>query len=214
MNNNKEKKNFTQLISVWCAAVCSICCVGLVIGQNFCSGGILTIDVFFGTGIALIGICATFIAGLQIWNHIEFREIRDRIKYLDKIETDIIQDKEDIVKNERKNAKHIGNIFLSLARMTDENDSEILYRAFSITCDVWYLGDNEHNKISSELMLERYIRLNKVFKDKCKLSYLRILKTHFEELDIPREYPDYQQILKLHFKIVEKIDEIIKQNDK
>ncbi len=207
----KKKTNF------WQPAICVVCmiialfCVGLMWYWNNKGGGVVTVDAFIGVAAAFIGVCATVMVGLQIWNHIEFNKVRDRIKNLDEIEKAINDDKKNIVEMRREISIQIGNTYAMLSNQASNIDHRLMNTTNAITCTIWH--DNKTYPQMSEVLLGRYNHLCENFdysKDyEVDINTIKACYSDLNKFTVPQEFKDYTEISKLHFDILSRMKAII-----
>lgn len=122
---NKEK-DYAVIVSVFSAAI-ALTCFGIMIFHNFDQNGVVELDTFVGIGVALIGICATLIVGLQILNYIEFKDAKNKIKELETINSRIAGMNifhETIM---RESNVQLSNVFIQLSKEMENKDKINMY---------------------------------------------------------------------------------------
>ena len=84
-HNTKTMKQIA--VNIVCIIV-SLLCVIMIIEYPFKNGGGFGLENFIGVMATFIGICATMMVGLQIYNHLEIREVTERVKNLQNLENE------------------------------------------------------------------------------------------------------------------------------
>ena len=158
--------------------ISSLLCVILIIESPFKNGGGFGLENFIGVMATFIGICATMMVGLQIYNHLEIREVRERVKNLQNLENE----QKKIIKELRFAQKGVSDLFRLQARtLTDDYVPACL--AISV---IAAYEDGLTNKDALEDLLVKYKKLweyceqNK-FNTRLLRRYLRDFeKMHFD----------------------------------
>jgi len=104
------------VVYIVCITV-SLLCVIIVIEYPFRNGGGFGLENFVGVMATFIGICATMMVGLQIYNHLEIRDISERVKNLQKLENEQIT----IIEKLRFAQKGVSDLFRLQARTRTDN---------------------------------------------------------------------------------------------
>lgn len=153
------------VVNIVCITV-SLLCVIIVIEY----GGGFGLENFIGVMTTFIGICATMMVGLQIYNHLEIRDISERVKNLQKLENE----QRIIIEKLRFAQKGVSDLFRLQARKPTEDYIPICLAVSVITIYEDGLTDKdaledilvkykklwdycEHNKFNTRL-LRRYLR--------------------------------------------------------
>ncbi len=217
----KKKNNWTIFISL-ASFVISVLCAAFVILKNLKMG--VCIDegaTFIGICTSLISACATFMVGLQIYNHLEFSKVKDKTKELEERISEMTQLKEEITKDKKHLeevvdifARGISNTFNHLAKQTMENNpntSAISDSLFAINAFM-YMKDIHSPRVSRVLKrrLEFILELANTFQndtiDDEKFAHNFKL---FKNIVIPNSYEDYFELVQLHSTTVMKLEKII-----
>ena len=104
------------VVNVVCITV-SLLCVIIIIEYPFRNEGGFGLENFIGVMATFIGICATMMVGLQIYNHLEIRDISERVKNLQNLENE----QRKIIRRLRFAQKGVSDLFRLQARIgTDD----------------------------------------------------------------------------------------------
>lgn len=205
-----------NIISIATALVC----VSLTFWGNLKNNGVLTTDAYIGVIATLIGICATIMVGLQIWNHIEFRDTKEKIKDIDSTRSAINDQKDEILKMKIELKQSIGQLYVATANNPLCNSMSHYYRAQSILQDFWCCEGGDKDIIRSSVLLGRMqtlydnIQALKQPFDPHLQFYCQLFYDDLICFDIPTEYPDYKEIYKIKCKITAMLDNIFIEIEK
>ena len=120
ITNTKEYKYFRKMKQIVVNIVCiivSLLCVIIIINCPFKNGGGFGLENFIGVMATFIGICATMMVGLQIYNHLEIRKVTERVKNLKNLE----DEQERIIEKLRFAQKGVSDLFRLQARTGTAN---------------------------------------------------------------------------------------------
>ena len=106
---------------------------------------------FIGVMATFIGICATMMVGLQIYNHLEIREVRERVKNLQNLE----DEQRIIIEKLRFAQKGVSDLFRLQARKPTEDYIPICLAVSVITV----YEDGLTDKDALEDLLVKYKKL-------------------------------------------------------
>ncbi len=213
----KKTKSKWVIINVTCVAT-ALVCIGLTFWGNFKNGGVVTIDAYLGVIGTLIGICATIMVGLQIWNHLEFREVRDRIKRLDETDEEINDHKAELVLIKKEMKQSIGQLYTANSITTEGSCISYYYHAQSILQDYW---SNDNMVLGANSPMRHkvlYGRMSSLYEKFCKLKepydpymgfYCGLFYDDFINFTPPEEYENRNDIIKKQSEIIVKINSIL-----
>ena len=126
-------------------------CVIMIIECLYKNGGGFGLENFIGVMATFIGICATMMVGLQIYNHLEIREVRERVKNLQKLE----DEQRIIIEKLRFAQKGVSDLFRLQARKPTEDYIPICLAVSVITV----YEDGLTDKDALEDLLVKYKKL-------------------------------------------------------
>lgn len=155
-----KKRDYAVIVSIFSATV-ALTCVGIVVFHNFDQNGVVELGTFIGIGVALIGICATLIVGLQILNYIEFKNVKNKINNVDNMESNIINTKKDIEKIQRDYLSVFLDIYCNTDVDFDKERDKGISRLISTIVLFYKLQPNDPYRYLSTYQILSY-QLNKL----------------------------------------------------
>lgn len=188
------KKRDVIIITI-CVAT-AIVCMCLTFWGNLKNNGVLTIDAFMGVIATLIGVCATIIVGFQIASYLELRETKIQVEKLQK-ERERLETISDEINDVRSD---LANAFVAISADTSNDFLRIVSLISTITVDDMATG-------KSKTLLNRYKKLYGTLKDdkshQClELSSIQGLTERLRAVSIPKEFEHYDEIMQLHYEII------------
>lgn len=211
-----EKKCIWSVIISCISTAISLACIGIVTCDNFKTGGVVTIDTFIGVIAALIGVCATIMVGLQIWNHIEFRDVKDKVNEINAAKEEIsitLKEQQDI---NDKYTEQLGMAFMLIANGSKDIilRSNLLLEGIILTNQSYYKNYPNGERGGSMLGLLQTLKNEiKAHGNYClEMSHL----SRFKNMEFPKEHPDYCNMVATQMeiiKIIEANNEKAKQNN-
>lgn len=103
-------------VNIVCIIVSSLCVI-MIIECLFKNGGGFGLENFIGVMATFIGICATMMVGLQIYNHLEIREVTERVKNIKNME----DEQKKLIEKLRFAQKGVSDLFRLEARIRTDN---------------------------------------------------------------------------------------------
>jgi len=138
------------VVNIVCITVSSLCVI-MIIECLYKNGGGFGLENFIGVMATFIGICATMMVGLQIYNHLEIREVRERVKNLQNLE----DEQRIIIEKLRFAQKGVSDLFRLQARKPTEDYIPICLAVSVITV----YEDGLTDKDALEDLLVKYKKL-------------------------------------------------------
>ncbi|MBQ9230676.1 MAG: hypothetical protein IJ190_05770 [Prevotella sp.] len=197
------KNNRNIVIDVVCVAV-SLACVILTFYGQIRYNGVFTLDAYISVIATLIAICTTLMVGLQIYNHMQIREVTESVKNIRKLENE----QKSIIKKLRFAQKGVSDLFrLEGRRQTDD----YIPICLAISVIAMY-EDGVTDKEVLKDILEKYKKLwnycdRNVFNYRMMIKYLPdFQKMHFES-----STDTSKKILQYHVRFLNKLYEEAKK---
>lgn len=185
----------------------AIACIALTFWGNIKNGGVLTPDGFIGVLATLIGVCATIIVGFQIASHLDIHDTKRQMEFV-KAESEKVQkDKKEIQEKIEFLRTNLSNAFVMLSETTENSAIRSLADMSAIYCD-------SPQNIDNEKTLKRYISL----RDNLKRTTTKDRKTLSTQVDRLRSITlnnikHYQEIVKLHFEVIDILENATKEQN-
>lgn len=129
------------IVNIVCIIVSSLCVI-MIIESPFKNESEFGLENFIGVMATFIGICVTMMVGLQIYNHLEIREVRERVKNLQNLENE----QEKIIRELYFAQKGVSDLFRLQARKPTEDYVPICLALSVITVYKDGLTDKENLK--------------------------------------------------------------------
>jgi len=187
------------VVNIVCIIV-SLLCVIMIIEYPFKNGGGFGLENFIGVMATFIGICATMMVGLQIYNHLEIRDITERVKNLQNLENE----QSTIIEKLRFAQKGVSDLFRLQARTRTDNYVPVCLAVSVIAAyedgltDKDALGDIlvkykklwdycEHNKFNTRLLRKYLHDFEKMHFDTSIEKNRKILRYHTSFLHLLQE---------------------------
>lgn len=208
----EKSKDYALIISVL-SIIIALGCVGVVVFHNFDQNGVVELGTFIGIGVALIGICATLIVGLQILNYIEFKDIKNRIQQIDTLEStikNVINSHDTALSNSNE---QLANVFVTLAKKEGVYPMRIDLLVSSIVIQLY--GVSRYDTTNFSLSLHhKYVQLQNdvnVF-DNMKMPE-PISWERFKTINFPITIENRDKLQLMHCEIMTRISAAIKRNN-
>lgn len=200
MNNSTKTRNI--IIVATCIST-AIICIALTFWGNYKNDGVLSPDAFYGVLATFIGICATIIVGFQIASFVKLHETEKQIQIVQYERNKMLHDKEKFQNEIKSIRKELSNAFVAIAQSSTDIFIQMLAYIIAISCfDI--------DATSSRSVLSRYRQLYDTLQksdqhQKRKVSeYVYKLK----DLSIPNDIENYAEIMGLHLKIIQQLEEV------
>ena len=212
MCKGKNRKLAIAISGAVACCMCCVVCVCVVVFNNFKSGGVITIDTFIGTIATLIGVCVTIMLGVQIFNYLEFQDVKEKIQQFKKLEASISINNDKYIKMHISSATHIGNAFQVFSRQENNNkNNRIFFNIASIVSivPIFNLTNDENKKIGIQNILLKRLEGMKESVKGMTLDEAKNLKkviVSFKAIDIPKNLPKYNEIINIYSEIVLKFE--------
>lgn len=195
-----------DIIIVTLCIITTIVCIVLTFWGNLKNNGTITTDAFIGVMSTLIGVCATIVVGFQIASFLELREVKKQVDQVEKQRQELEKYKQIVTQDIHIAKTGIANAFGVLSVVEKDSLLGIASRVCSITCE-------DLQNIDGEVLLLRYHQLHKetVFWLKTD-NYTDSLAPIFENLnyiEIPKTIARYNEIMKIHFDILDVVNQAI-----
>lgn len=193
------------IIVILCAAT-AIVCIALTFWGNLKNDGVLTTDAYLGVIATLIGVCATIVVGFQIASFVKMHETEKQIKEV-KAERDKMQAEKDKLYSEINFIENeLSNVFVLLSQTIRDANASIFTLMLSIVC--------MNVTQQPEIVLRRYRDLYDKLSDgsnKNNLYKISRFVNKLKNVNIPQNIEHYSEIMKLHFEIIEILENAAKE---
>lgn len=187
------------VINIVCITVSSLCVI-MIIECPFKNGGGFGLENFIGVMATFIGICATMMVGLQIYNHLEIREVTERVKNLQNLENE----QRRIIEKLRFAQKGVSDLFRLQARKPTEDHVPICLAVSVIAVYEDGLTDNE----VLEDLLVKYKKLwDYCYSNKFNTRLLRRYLHDFEKMHFDTSIEINRKILVYHTRFLHLLQE-------
>ena len=178
------------VVNIVCITV-SLLCVIMVIEYPFKNGGGFGMEDFIGVMATFIGICATMMVGLQIYNHLEIREVTERVKNLQKLENE----QKTIIEKLHFAQKGVSDLFRLQARKQTEDYVPICLALSVITA----YEDGLTDKKAIEDILVKYKKLwDYCERNKFNTRFMRKYLSDFQKMHFDTSIEKNKKILVYH----------------
>ena len=184
--------------------ITAIVCIALTFWGNLKNDGVLSTDAYMGVIATLIGICAAIVVGFQIVSFIELQNFRKQVNEMEALRKQMEQDNIRLQKQTHTLQTGLSNAFMLILDYNQAQNKDI-YQALSyctsIICASW---DNPSN---AKAMLIKYNNLHAIIckintTDKSFLSKIKKFLIKLNDIEIPKNWPKYHEIMKIHCEIL------------
>lgn len=199
--NRECKLTVALVVAIFVAAFCAF----IIVFNNIKLGVIPDLGTFVGVCVGLIGICATIMVGLQIWNHIEFREVRSKVEQIDAIRDELLSSKQNY---------NASNIFLSdviYSCALSESNLEVKIMFMSMSIRICFMISDYNMSKQSDILTARLTSLKNTLEQCNKISGKLLNFDKFNNLEVPRNLPNYFEIMKLYTDVIMLLQAKLKQ---
>lgn len=207
-----KKKSWAIIISVISLAT-AVTTATFLICKNFQFGvGIDEGATFVGICTSLIGVFATVILGLQIWNHLEFSKVKDDVKYIEILKGQIEEAKYDINVTQILINGITSDVFGKLAN--DEKDFNFKL-CYSMQALIFLYIQEDENKINYDVKIKSIEDILKnidiILINVKKAVFSRLIFEQFKNKaqSYPSDMPNYAEIMKKHYDIVLRLEKLL-----
>ena len=198
-----EKKNSWAVIISSLSFVVALACVGFVYCKSKEMGGVVDLGTFVGICVGLIGVCATIIVGLQIWNHLEFR---DRLTRLSQLEDEIKAYKDEMKAYKNTLHKTISNVYDGLVLIPNIADGPATLNELNRLEHCLSGIDAKKIKIPQRTtVLASLISISDLLMKHIKTeddNSICLIKEYFKDLNIPAVFKEYDNVTQYYYKIM------------
>ncbi|CDN30786.1 hypothetical protein BN938_0681 [Mucinivorans hirudinis] len=197
-----KKRDYAVILSVFSAAI-AFTCAGIVTFNNFDQNGVVELGTFIGIGVALIGICATLIVGLQILNYLEFKEIKRKIQNIDEIESNIIKTKTEVDKTRTDCFSALLDLYCNTDIDADKEQDKGVSRLISSIVLLSKLQPNDCHRSEAlyQLLHSQLYKIDTI--ENKPYHYDSFINISFDTTD-KRSY----KIVELHLRCIKRMDQI------
>lgn len=199
-----------DIIIVTLCVATAIVCVVLTFWGNLKNNGTITTDAFIGVMATLIGVCATIVVGFQIASFLELRNLKKQVEQVEKQKEELALSQQRVGFDIHLAKTGVANAFGILSVVETASLLGHASRVCSIVCE-------DLQCIDGNILLSRYQYLYEetVFWLKTD-DYTDILAPIIENLnhiEIPKTIARYNEIMKIHFDILNVMNQsIIRRN--
>ncbi len=205
-------KNKNIIIVTVCIATALICIL-LTFWGNWKNNGVLTTDAFISVMATFIGVCATFIVGVQIVSFFELKEMKALIDTIQE-ERKLLEEEQEAFSVEMYNTRlSVGNALTLIAFTAQKNNdlaTEFNSWLLSIIIDDW-------SSMKGSALLLRYQRLVEIAELLIPSDDNSFLEDTYRKLTIlviPEDIEYHDKIMSLHYKLLSDIKSNIETNSK
>ena len=203
---SENKTNMKQIVVNIVCIIVSLLCVIMIIESPFKNEGEFGLENFIGIMATFIGICATMMVGLQIYNHLEIREVTKLVKNLQNLE----DEQRKIVKNLRFAQKGVSDLFRLQARKPTEDYVPICLAVSVITV----YEDGLTEKDALEDLLVKYKKLwDYCEHNKFNTRLMRRYLPDFQKMHFDTSIEKNREILVYHTRFLNLLQEEIIRNE-
>ena len=200
-----------DIIIVTLCVVTAIVCVVLTFWGNWRNDGTLTTDAFVGVMATLIGVCATIVVGFQIASFLELREVKKQVEQVEKQREELVQYKQSVRLDIHLAKAGVANAFGILSVVEKDSLLGHAARTCSIICE-------DLQCINGDILLLRYQHL---YEETVKwlntddyVDMLAPIINNLNYIEIPKTTAHYNEIMKLHFEILDVMGQAIVRKNK
>lgn len=180
--------------------IASLLCVIMIIVSPFKNGGGFGLENFIGVMATFIGICATMMVGLQIYNHLEIRKVTKRVKNLQSLE----KKQKKIIKKLRFAQKGVSDLFRLEARIRTDNYVPV---CLAVSVIIAY-EDGLKDKDALKDLLVKYKKLwDYCERNKFNTRLLRRYLTDFEKMHFDTSIEKNREIIIYHTRFLNLLQE-------
>lgn len=200
-----------DIIIVTLCVATAIVCVVLTFWGNLKNNGTITTDAFIGVMATLIGVCATIVVGFQIASFLELRNLKKQVEQVEKQKEELALSQQRVGFDIHLAKTGVANAFGILSVVEKASLLGHASRVCSIVCE-------DLQCIDGNILLSRYQHLYEetVFWLKTD-DYTDILAPIIENLnhiEIPKTIARYNEIMKIHFDILNVMNQAIIRRNK
>lgn len=200
-----------DIIIVTLCVATAIVCVVLTFWGNLKNNGTITTDAFIGVMATLIGVCATIVVGFQIASFLELRNLKKQVEQVEKQKEELALSQQRVGFDIHLAKTGVANAFGILSVVEKASLLGHASRVCSIVCE-------DLQCIDGNILLSRYQYLYEetVFWLKTD-DYTDILAPIIENLnhiEIPKTIARYNEIMKIHFDILNVMNQAIIRRNK
>ena len=201
-------KNRDTITNTICVATALLCII-LTFWGNWKNDGVITTDAYIGVMATFIGVCATIIVGFQI---ISFVKVQDTERQIKKVQAERIKmqkDKEALQREINYIDAELSNVFTLVSRADDN-------KAFKCIAYILSIYSSNITAVDGDVTLNRYESLMNLINDADDEERILVSKYKYKLdcLDIPKDTKNYNKIMKLHFEIIDILNNVRKSNIK
>ena len=196
------------IIAVICCALITIVCTIATICGNINNSIGLYYDDYVGILASFIGACTTIIVGFQIASHLDIHDTKKQVESIKEVREVIQKEQKELQDKIEFIRTNLSNAFVMLSETTKSCAVRSLADMSAIYCD-------SPQNMDDEKTLNRYLSLCENLK-KTTLKDRKSLSTQVDKLRsiTPNNIKHYQEIVKLHFEIIDILEKAAKeQND-
>lgn len=195
-----------DIIIVTLCVATAIVCVVLTFWGNLKNNGTITTDAFIGVMATLIGVCATIVVGFQIASFLELRNLKKQVKQVEKQKEELALSQQRVCFDIHLAKAGVANAFGILSVVEKASLLGHASRVCSIVCE-------DLQCIDGNILLSRYQHLYEETVSWLKTDdYTDILAPIIENLnhiEIPKTIARYNEIMKIHFDILNVMNQAI-----
>lgn len=200
-----------DIIIVTLCVATAIVCVVLTFWGNLKNNGTITTDAFIGVMATLIGVCATIVVGFQIASFLELRNLKKQVEQVEKQKEELALSQQRVGFDIHLAKTGVANAFGILSVVEKASLLGHASRVCSIVCE-------DLQCIDGNILLSRYQHLYEetVFWLKTD-DYTDILAPIIENLnhiEIPKTIARYNEIMKIHFDVLNVMSQAIIRRNK
>lgn len=200
-----------DIIIVTLCVATAIVCVVLTFWGNLKNNGTITTDAFIGVMATLIGVCATIVVGFQIASFLELRNLKKQVEQVEKQKEELALSQQRVDFDIHLAKTGVANAFGILSVVEKASLLGHASQVCSIVCE-------DLQCIDGNILLSRYQYLYEetVFWLKTD-DYTDILAPIIENLnhiEIPKTIARYNEIMKIHFDILNVMNQAIIRRNK
>lgn len=201
-----------DIIIVTLSVAVAIVCIALTFWGNLKNNGVLTIDAYIGVIASLIGVCATIVVGFQIASFLELREVKKQVELVEKQRQELEQYKQNVARDIHVARTGVANAFGILSVVEKDSLLGLVSRFSSIVCE-------DLQNINGEILLSRYQLLYEEtviwLKTDDYIDLLVPMLDGLKYIEIPTTIDHYDIIMKIHFDVIDIMNQaIIRKNNK
>lgn len=207
-----KTRNSNSIILTICIAT-TLICIALTFWGNWKNNGVLTTDAYISIIATFIGVCATIIVGVQILNAFEVRNMQNQLKELQKQREKLDNDRKVFASAIYDTKLCIGDsleLIAVFAKNDDNKHMELYALMQSVLIDDW-------NSRRGKILLNRYNRISELSKFVFP-TFDNIIAnewyTKMSTLSVPDDIKYFEDIMKLHYKLLSELKQIAEGEQK